>query len=151
MFEKILYPTDFSDISHKALSYVKDLGESGTREVVLVHVIDHREFEHFYDNVSWGGQLPADLIQELQDKRMEDARKYLGDIAEELHASGLEVRQVIEMGNPLTKILEIGVKEAVSAIVLGSHGKSNLAEILLGSVSENIVRRSDIPVLVVKR
>jgi len=46
MFEKILYPTDFSDASKKALDYIKQLKGAGTKEVVVLHVIDEREIEH---------------------------------------------------------------------------------------------------------
>jgi len=40
MFEKILYPTDFSDVSKKALDYIEQLKEAGTKEVIVLHVID---------------------------------------------------------------------------------------------------------------
>ena len=46
MFEKILYPTDFSDVSKKALEYVKKLKDAGTKEVIVLHVIDEREIEN---------------------------------------------------------------------------------------------------------
>ena len=45
MFEKILYPTDFSDVAEKALTYIKRLKDSGAREVVVLHVIDERGFD----------------------------------------------------------------------------------------------------------
>jgi nucleotide-binding universal stress UspA family protein len=46
MFEKILYPTDFSDVSKKALDYIKTLKDAGAKEVVVLHIIDEREIEH---------------------------------------------------------------------------------------------------------
>jgi len=49
------------------------------------------------------------------------------------------------------KILEIEAEESVSVIVLGSHGKSNVKEMLLGSVSEHVIRNCRKPVLVIKR
>ena len=45
MFEKILYPTDFSNVSKKALKYIKRLKDAGAKEVVVLHVIDEREIE----------------------------------------------------------------------------------------------------------
>jgi nucleotide-binding universal stress UspA family protein len=42
MFERILYPTDFSDVSNKALDYIEQLKEVGTKEVIVLHVIDER-------------------------------------------------------------------------------------------------------------
>ncbi len=51
----------------------------------------------------------------------------------------------------MKKILEVAEREDVSVIVLGSHGRSNFEEVLLGSVSEEVVRKARVPVLVVKR
>jgi nucleotide-binding universal stress UspA family protein len=55
------------------------------------------------------------------------------------------------LGVPIKEILNAEQKEDISIIVIGSHGKSNVEEMLLGSVSENIIRKCKKPVLVVKR
>ena len=65
--------------------------------------------------------------------------------------SGLIVKVRIETGVPLKEILKVEEEEKVSAIVIGSHGKTNIKEMLLGSVSEKVIRRSKNPVLVIKR
>ena len=57
----------------------------------------------------------------------------------------------IERGIPLTELVRVEQGEGVSLIVIGSHGKSNVVEMLLGSVSEKVIRKSGTPVLVVKR
>jgi nucleotide-binding universal stress UspA family protein len=68
-----------------------------------------------------------------------------------LRQSGLEVKVRIETGVPLKEILKVEEEEKVSAIVIGSHGKTNLEEMVLGSVSEKVIRKSKNPVLVIKR
>ena len=65
--------------------------------------------------------------------------------------SGLNVRVVIKRGVPLKEILKIEEEEKVSLIVIGSHGKTNIEEMLMGSVSEKVVRQAKSPVLVIKR
>jgi len=65
--------------------------------------------------------------------------------------SGLNVKVRIERGVPLKEILTVEEEEKVSAIVIGSHGKTNLEEMVLGSVSEKVIRQSKSPVLVIKR
>jgi nucleotide-binding universal stress UspA family protein len=57
----------------------------------------------------------------------------------------------IEKGIPFTEILRVEGEEDISLIITGSHGKSKGAEMLLGSVSEKVIRRAERPVLVVKR
>ena len=61
------------------------------------------------------------------------------------------VRVRIGIGSPFKEILKMEDEEDVSAIVIGSHGKSNIKEMFLGSVSENAIRYCKKPVLVVKR
>ena len=77
--------------------------------------------------------------------------KVLQDIAQELTAAGLKVKLRVETGIPVREILKAEAEERVSAVVIGSHGMSNLQEIFLGSISEKVIRKSKMPVLVVKR
>jgi len=146
MFEKILYPTDFSDVSKKALDYIKKLKEAGTKQVILLHVIDEREVEHI-------SHIPGIHVstQELQGLKEEGAKEGIRAIEAELKESGLDVKVRIERGIPLTDILRVEEEEGVSAIVIGSHGRSCVEEMFLGSVSENVIRKSKKPVLVIRR
>ena len=81
----------------------------------------------------------------------EEPLKEMNIVKSELEKIGLEVKIRLEKGNPFKEILKVEDEENVSAIVIGSHGKSNIKEMLIGSVSENVVRKSKTPVLVVKR
>ena len=142
MFEKILYPTDFSDVSKKALEYCKKLKEAGTKKVIVLHVIE------MDPNIE---KVPANIKEVFKKELEQTARKEIETMATELKKTGFDVTVRIELGSPVKKILEVEDEENVSAIVLGSHGKSNIKEILIGSVSENVIRKSRVPVLVVKR
>ena len=147
MFEKILYPTDFSDASKKALDYIKQLKGAGTKEVVILHVIDEREIEH----IAHLAELNVS-IEELEKRREEYAKEEMKAIETELKNSGFKVKTRIDKGIPFRDILKAEEQEKdVSVVVLGSHGKSCIAEMLLGSVSEKVVRKSNKPVLVVRR
>jgi len=68
-----------------------------------------------------------------------------------LKESGFDVKVRIERRIPLREILRVEEEKGVSVIIIGSHGKTNIEEMLLGSVSEKVIRRSQKPVLVVKR
>lgn len=144
MFSKILYPTDFSDVAGKALAYVNCLKSTGSKEVVIVHVVDSRSI----DVIASHRPLDVAVFQKtLEEKAAEEMKK----IAEELTAKGFKVKSRIEVGIPFREILRVSEEEKVSVIVAGSHGKSNLADIFLGSVSEKIIQNSKKPVLVVTR
>ena len=147
MFEKILYPTDFSDVSKKALGYIKTLKDAGAKEVVVLHVIDEREIEH----ISHLPELSLDIKEELEKKKEQYASKEIRVIGKELKESGFTVKTRIEKGIPFTGILKAEEDENVSVVVIGSHGRSCISEMLLGSVSEKVIRKSNKPVLVVRR
>jgi nucleotide-binding universal stress UspA family protein len=144
MFEKILYPTDFSDVSRKAVNYLVKLKDAGTKEIVVLHVIDERGI----DAVSrFGSGSAVTIIGRIEKEAMEEGKK----IEKRLRQSGFNVKVRIETGVPLKEILKVEEEEKVSAIVIGSHGKTNLEEMFLGSVSEKVIRQSKKPVLVIKR
>jgi nucleotide-binding universal stress UspA family protein len=145
MFDKILYPTDFSEVAIKALDYIKRIKASGVEEVIVLHVIDER-----------GSDAVQRFLGErefnaLQHNKQEETKKMLKVVEKELTESGLKVKLLVKTGMPVREILKVEEEENVSAIVIGSHGWSNLQEIFLGSVSEKVIRRSKRPVLVVKR
>jgi nucleotide-binding universal stress UspA family protein len=145
MFEKILYPTDFSDVAVKALAYVKRLKASGAKEVIVLHVNDER------GNESVVRILGGSQFNKLNEKKMQETEKKLKGIEKELVDAGLKVNLRIETGIPVREILRVEDEENVSVTVIGSHGRSNLEEIFLGSVSEKVIRKSKRPVFVIKR
>jgi len=147
MFKKILYPTDFSDVSKKALDYVKQLKEAGTKEVILLHIIDKREVE----SIARYGEVSMSLEKGLEEKMEESVKQEIGAIEAELRESGFDVKVRIEKGIPFREILRVEEEEEASVVVIGSHGKSCVEEMFLGSVSEKVVRKSKRPVLVIRR
>lgn len=144
MLQKILYPTDFSEVSLKALEYIKHLESAGIQSVIVLHVINERGF------VALESFASADA-QRVERELMSEAQEELEAVAKELEDCGFEVKTRLEIGHPLKEILRIEAEEGVSLIVVGSHGKSNLEEVFLGSVSEKVVRKCKSPILIVKR
>lgn len=144
MFAKILYPTDFSDVSKKALNYLKQLKDAGAKEIVILHVIDQRKIEAI---ALYGTSGSFGFIEKME----EEASKEVIAIEAELKKCGFEARARIETGIPLREIMRVEEEEKVSLIVIGSHGKTNIREMFLGSVSEKVIRRAKNPVLVIKR
>ena len=150
MFSKILYPTDFSEPSKKAIRYVKKLREAGTKEIIILHVIDEHELAMMIEGCGWLGKDPNECLEELEKKHREVAEKELEKIKKKLMSEEVKVKTQIEKGTPSKKIIEIAEKENVALIVMGSHGKGVLKELLIGSVSENVIRHTKKPVLIVR-
>lgn len=144
MFKKILFPTDFSDVSVKALDYIMSLKDVGVEVVVIIHVIDQRSVR-VIDN------LAIMNSHELEREMMTRATEALEKVEKKLEDNGFEVKSLLKIGFPVIEILDAEKDEDVSIIIIGSHGKSNLEEIFLGSVSEKVIRKCKKPVFVIKR
>ncbi|MCD6331071.1 MAG: universal stress protein [Thermoplasmata archaeon] len=150
MFRKILYPTDFSKDAEKALEYVKKLKEAGTKEVVIVHIIHEYGIDSVIEGCKWAGldpeQCKNDVLGDMIKKEQAKAEKIL----REIEAMGIEGKVRIDIGKPAAKIIEISEEEDVSLIVMGAHGARKTKELLLGSVTEKVIRHAKVPVLVVR-
>jgi len=140
MFEKVLLPTDFSLDSQKVLAYVQDL--PGTREVLLFHVVD--------------ATRPSRQGED-HNRQVENARALLEKTRQELERNGMKAGVALEtISNPIMQgdvpltILEKAEEEKVSLIMMGARGKNTIQNILLGSVSANVIRRAKIPVLLMR-
>ena len=144
MLEKVLFPTDFSDVAMKAFQFVKQLKACGVKEVVILHVIDQRSID------ALAIYTDQDFLR-IEKEWEENVTELIRPMEEELKDLGFQVTVRIEKDIPFIDILKVEEDENVSVIVIGSHGKSNVKEMLLGSVSEKVVRKARKPVLVVKR
>jgi nucleotide-binding universal stress UspA family protein len=143
MFKKILFPTDFSDVSKKAVKYIKQLKGAGVQEVIVLHVIDEKEWPV-------PSRVPDQYLQ-IKAQIEKEVAKEMAAVEAGMTADGFHVKLKVKTGNPFTEIMAVAAKEKVSLIVVGSHGKSNIKEILMGSVSENVIRHAKAPLLVISR
>jgi nucleotide-binding universal stress UspA family protein len=154
VFKTILYPTDFSDNAGKSLGYLKQLKNAGAEKVILLNVIHQRILDTLetIHKVAYlqDGRYHEDRDQAEQ-RLTEERRNKMAPIVAELETAGFEVKIRIEKGYPFKEILKVEKEEAVSVIVIGSHGRNNFRRTRIGAVSEKVLRRSISPVLLVKR
>jgi arsenite transporter len=137
LFGKVLYPTDFSPNSQRAMQVIEQFQKDMTQEVVVAHIQDTRV-----------------LVPYLQEKLKEFNRidtERLSAIKDRLVPLGYRVKTILKTGIPFREINVIAEEENVSLIVLGSHGKSNIREAYTGSETEYITLQHVRPVLVIPR
>ncbi len=154
MFKTILYPTDFSDNAGRSLDYLKQLHKAGAEKIILLNVIHQRvldTLETIHKAAYFQDARYHEDKDEAERRLEEEKRNKIAPIAAELEAAGFEVKIRIEKGYPVREILKVEKEEPVSVIVLGSHGRNNIKDALIGSVSEKVTRRAISTVLVVKR
>ena len=151
IFDTVCLATDFSPISARAADYVLRLTDAGCRKVVLLHVINAPN-EHLV--ISEPPGLDADSAILYEDTLFERAQRECSQLMIETVArfreEGLEVEPVIITGNPAEEIVRVAESREVSLIVVGAHGRTNLKQAFLGSVSAEVIRLAPQPVLVVR-
>lgn len=141
VFTSILVPIDGSAPATRALSRATSLAEAFNAKLTIVYIVDLNAHMSAFEQVSGGGYVP----EEIKQKGYEVLRK-----AERTLPAGLHSDVRLEIGNPARRILSIAEEESSDLIIMGSRGLSSAKQILLGSVSHNVLVRSACPVMIVR-
>jgi universal stress protein A len=142
----ILVPVDFDDASRRAVSTAVELARIFGSSVVLLHVIPPTSFPEGTRVLPVEAADPVDL-EEYVSKR---ARHLLDEHFASVLLGGAFVRKEARSGHPVETILRAIDECEAKLVVVGTHGRSGPARLLLGSVAENVLRRSPVPVMVVR-
>jgi universal stress protein A len=141
---RMLVPTDFSPASDIAFSYALDMAGRLSSAVHVLHVIDDATFSTAYPD-GFYTELPA-----LRDKMIEEATNRLHDMADRCKAAGIAATVEVAVGRPARTIAETAATRGTDLIVMGTHGRSGFAHLVLGSVAERLVRTAPCAVLTVR-
>lgn len=138
---KILYPTDFSELSLVALKYARSFAEQYDAQVHCLNVVDEA-YQYWLAMGPDGvpvGQDTAKMVQAAEEQMSTFEGKYL---------SGLpKVITKTLTGRPFVEIVRYAREQAIDLIVIATHGRSGLSHVLMGSVAERVVRKAPCPVL----
>jgi nucleotide-binding universal stress UspA family protein len=133
----VLLPTDFSEISSRALEYVERLGAQGLTRVTVLNALDvpggYAAYPPGYQEIAEGAA--RDLLEQWKQHLLE--------------AGISQVNAHFDPGHPLTAILGVLESRDISLIVMGTQGKGFIQEIFLGSVAHNVSRLAACPVLLI--
>lgn len=150
MFEKILFPTDFSADSDKAAVYIAKLREAGAKEVLILHVIEEFGFDDILKNCKKAGFDPEDFKKNVLGEMISEKERAAEPVKTQLERTGLKLILQIEFGRCHKEICKIAEKEHVSLIVMGAQGRGKISAMVLGSVSDGTLRGSKVPVFIVR-
>ena len=139
---RILAPVDFSEFSDVALRYATEFAVRFDAELHLLNVIQNPTF------LSPDPTLLTGAIGEFSEQLADFARKKLDEI--ELPFEPSRQQRTIREGAPVVEIVRYARENQIDLIVLGTHGRSGLSHVFLGSVAENVVRKAPCPVLTVR-
>jgi nucleotide-binding universal stress UspA family protein len=144
---KILVATDFSDDSNYALSYAVEMAQRFSAELIVLHV-DQPLAPVMVSELNPGLDLGA--MNRIAEEQRLLALREVDKTVDRLREKQLKVRGLLRVGAPFLEIVTTAQNENVDLIVIGTHGRSGLAHVLMGSVAERVVRKTHCPVLTVR-
>jgi nucleotide-binding universal stress UspA family protein len=160
--KKIMYTTDLSRNSLHAFSYAVSLANQYHAGITILHVLEQEpNMENFIT-----GYISTSKWEAIKQRHEDDAKAVLigkargaalvGDVLDQFCKEGLaemkfDVDEIlIRRGKPVEQILAQAVEKEIDLIVMGTHGSGTLADVMLGSTARRVLRRSTVPVFVVR-
>jgi len=140
---RILVPVDFSAHSDRALRYAAKLAGQVGASVELLHVVENINYGAFSE--AYVPNLP-DLMQEL----VNDGVQRLTSLKAALFPHGADVETAVFVGYPASAIVDHARAGGFDLIVMGTHGRTGLSHMFMGSVAERVVRTAPCAVLTVR-
>ena len=164
--KKILYATDLSENARFAFAYAVSLADLYNAAITILHVLP--EVPELLDQ-SVIGYISAERWEEIKSQHFKEAKEALIGkkrehlaVKEALHHFSETVKEgqegegfitddiIVERGNPVEQILKHVQERSCDLIVMGTHGHGTLEDVMLGSTARRVIRRSKIPVLVIR-
>jgi len=143
--KNILLCTDFSDNSRLAQQYATEFSAALASRLTIIHVIDSSLLGYS----SLGERIPAE-VRNLLEEIHQSVEKALQIIAADCARHAPQVLACSRMGKPGPEILKASKELASDLIVMGTHGRTGLQHLLLGSTAARVLRGADCPVLIVR-
>jgi nucleotide-binding universal stress UspA family protein len=140
-FRTILCGTDFTERSYHALDYALRFAKLADAVLIVAHFV-HVPSGEFYTNAEWP-------------RTFEEARTRAKDLLTELHATRLEgypkTELVVDIGVPAELMIKLAGDRRADMVVTATHGRSELADLIMGSTAEKLIRHAPCPVFVVRQ
>lgn len=137
MYQRILVPLDGSTLAEGVLPHVQALVKSLAAELVLLRVA----FTHVFPG--------ADPIQS-QVTAVKEAEDYVSGLAKRLQEEGVRAEAKVRYGDPVEEILDHVTWDHIDLIAMATHGRTGLKRVVMGSVAENVLRRTSVPMLLMR-
>ena len=139
--KKILTPTDLSELSRTAVRYALEMGLERNAEVIVYHVVS--------EDGGWFGDDRLNPASVLLPRRKELLRKFIDENFADMMGN-VKVTEAVETGIPYNRIVMRAEEEHADLIVMSTHGRTGIEQVMLGSVTAKVVARAGCPVLSIR-
>jgi nucleotide-binding universal stress UspA family protein len=141
----ILVPVDFSPHAEHAFTYAATLAERFGAKLALLYVVDDS-----FATGGWSSEIYVPNVPELMQNLIADADRRLATLKASAAALGLKAETAVIRGRPAHAIVEHAQNGGFDLIVMGTHGRTGMSHVVMGSVAERVLRKAPCPVLTVR-
>jgi nucleotide-binding universal stress UspA family protein len=131
LFERIMFPTDGSEYAARSEDFVMEIAKKFGSTVVAVYIIDDKLI------------YPFEVLED-------EGKSILNKVTERGQVEDVKVEEVLIVGSPTHDMAKIVKKTNSDIVIIGTHGKTGLEKLILGSVAESALKTVKVPVLLVK-
>lgn len=142
--QRILFPTDFSELSQSAEKSACSLADKFGAELHVLHVL--HDLFLIMPQTAAALLVPPEVLESVINSAEEEIQKF----PPAAWASGKKVVRVVRIGSTHDTIVQYAKDNAIDLIVIGTHGRTGLPHVLLGSIAERVVQHAACPVLTVR-
>lgn len=142
--KKILYATDFSKASERALQKAVELTKQNRAELLVVHVIEPAPY---VAGEEFGG---GELYAKLEDIAKRDAQNSMAKLMQRLKKAEVKAQSFLFKGSAHDQIVKAARSKKADMIVIGTHGRTGLSKLFMGSVAGKVVSSAACPVVTVR-
>lgn len=147
--KKILVPTDFSKTSLIAVDVAFDIAKKDGADIILLNVVEEATSDSYRISGEWQKANWEDKI--FTYRLLEKAKKQLEKLVMEPRFNAVKITGELRLGNPFHGMNAIIIDRKVDLIVMGTKGHTKMEEMIIGTNTEKVVRRSHCPVLTVHK
>lgn len=140
MYDSILLPTDGSDGAGLAVEKAIALAAEHDATLLVLNVVD----------ITAASAIPEAQAKSIRELLSNAGEAHISEVADQASKAGVVVESLIREGNAAAEILDVAEAESVDLIVMGTHGRSGIDRLLLGSVADRVIRHSPVSVLITK-
>ncbi|MGB8233970.1 MAG: universal stress protein [Methanobacterium sp.] len=131
LFERIMIPTDGSKFADRSEDVAMEIAKKFNSTVIAVHIIDEKLI------------YPFEVLED-------EGKSILKKVKDKAEKEDLAIEDVLIVGSPIHDMAKIVKKTKSDLVVIGTHGKTGLEKLILGSVTENALKTVQVPLLLVK-
>jgi nucleotide-binding universal stress UspA family protein len=141
---RIVYASDFSGASRPAFAKAVDLAKAYRAELLVLHVLS------IVPPVVEDAYMAPRVWEELEAGARAAAQTQLDRLVMNARKARLRVKGLVVLGSPYEDIVRVAKRQRADLLVMGTHGRTGLTKVLLGSVAERVLRTSSCPVMTVR-